>query len=241
MRRFFVVTLMFAMLMLSSQAFGSYGADVATDRKSVTLGILGENKLRTISITALHPLKPINGFVRGYFSQAANMDGEIVSEIRNIYGQGGYQFDFEQFKRIGLEAYIELTTDKWKGIALDREYGYFLRPGIYDWLAVSWSGGVGNYSQQRSLDALVGREDTETTFGWLMFVTGQWQDVTGIARWKPEFGGDNYVAEASVTWVKELSDSIDLNLTGRYERDTSLEDSDHTGYLITFTYVPDKG
>ena len=142
MKRVFVVLL--GVLLSVSVAHGFYG-DIATDRESFTLGVAGQNANQITSLTALFPIENANGWAGAYVSRQV-ADSEVVSETLNGHLQGGFAV-----RGIGIEAYIEATRDKWRMIDLAIETGYFIRPGTFTWNAITFSGGVGNYTERTGL------------------------------------------------------------------------------------------
>ncbi len=234
MKRVFVVLL--GVLLSVSIAHGFYG-DIATDRESFTLGVAGQNANQITSLTALFPLKNANGWAGAYVSRQV-ADSEVVSETLNGHLQGGFLV-----RGIGIEAYIEATRDKWRMIDLAIETGYFVRPGTFTAGGITFSGGVGNYTERRDLDEAIGRDKTDasTTFGWLAFVSAKWRNVSGVLRFKPSLDFEEEVIEGSLSFNHELTETVSLGITTQATIDSQVEadQTAHTSYLINFTYTPE--
>ena len=239
MKRFLVVYTIAWLIFLFflAQSVPAYYGDIATDRESFTLGIAGQNANQTTSLTALFPIENANGWAGAYVSRQV-ADGAVVSETLNGHLQGGFRI-----RGIGVEAYIEATRDKWRAIDFAIETGYFIRPGIFVWNDITFSGGAGNYTERRDEDEAIGRakNDTSTTFGWLVFVSGKWRNVSGVLRYKPSLDFDESTVEGSLSFNHELSETVTVGITTQSVFDSkSIADSDlHSSYLIQFTFAPE--
>ena len=199
MKRLFVTLALVLGLAVSS--YGYYG-DIATDKESFTLGIAGQNANQITSLTALFPLENANGWAGTYVSRQV-ADGEVVAETINGHLQGGFKI-----RKVGIEAYIDATRDKWRMIDLAIETGYFVRPGTFTWNDITFSGGAGNYTERRDEDEEIGRDaaDAETTFGWLAFVSAKWRNVSGVVRFKPSLDFAETRIEGSMSVNHELTE-----------------------------------
>ena len=264
MKRFFVIYAVTWLIFLFflAQSVPAYYGDIATDRESFTLSIAGQNANQITSLTALFPIPDANGWAGAYVSRQV-ADGKVVSEVVNGHLQGGIRIPpLTPHKRgegttidvnrpparggkqggIYIEAYIEATRDKWRAIDFAIETGYFIRPGIFVWKDITFSGGAGNYTERRDLDEAIGRAaaDAETTFGWLAFVSGQWRNVSGVVRYKPSIDFAETRLETSLSFNRELSETVSLGITLQATLDSqSRSDRDaHTSYLVNFTYTP---
>ena len=239
MKRFFVVYIIAWLIFLFflAQSVPAYYGDIATDKESFTLGIAGQNANQITSLTALFPIQRANGWAGAYVSRQV-ADGEVVSETLNGHLQGGFRI-----RGIGVEVYIEATRDKWRAIDFAIETGYFVRPGIFVWRDITFSGGAGNYTERRDEDEAIGRAagDTSTTFGWLAFVSGKWRNVSGVLRYKPSIDFADSMIEGSLSFNHELSETASLGITTQSVFDSkSIADSDlHSAYLIQLTYTPE--
>ena len=239
MKRFFVVYTIAWLIFLFflAQAAPAYYGDIATDKESFTLGIAGQNANQITSLTALFPIENANGWAGAYVSRQV-ADGEVVSETLNGHLQGGFRV-----RGIGVEAYIDVTRDKWRAIDLAIETGYFIRPGTWTWNDITFSGGAGNYTERRDEDEAIGRakDDTSTTFGWLVFVSGKWRNVSGVLRYKPSLDFEEEVIEGSLSFNHELTETVSVGISTLSVLDSqSVTDSDaHTSYLLTVKFTPD--
>lgn len=229
-RKLFVVLL--SVLLSVSVAYGYYG-DLAVDKESFTLGIAGQNANQITSLTALFPLETANGWAGAYLSRQT-ADGEVVAETVNGHLQGGFKI-----KDVGIEAYIDATRDKWRMIDFAIETGYFIRPGTFTWNNVVFSGGAGNYTERRDEDEEIGRDaaDTETTFGWLAFVSGKWRNVSGVVRYKPSLDFAEERIEASLSINQPITEQLGVG----FSTQAIVEAEDvHTSYLLQVTFTPEE-
>lgn len=239
MKRFFVVYAVTWLIFLFflAQSVPAYYGDIAADRESFTLGIAGQNANQITSLTALFPIESANGWAGAYVSRQV-ADGAVVSETLNGHLQGGFRV-----QGVGVEAYIDVTRDKWRMIDLAIETGYFIRPGIFVWNDITFSGGAGNYTERRDDDEAIGRDkdDTSTTFGWLAFISGKWRNVSGVLRFKPSLTFGETRFEGSLSFNHEISQSLSVGITTQSVSDSaSITDSNlHTSYMVGLTYTPE--
>ena len=234
MKRFFVVYTIAWLIFLFflAQSVPAYYGDLAADKQSFTLGIAGQNANQITSLTALFPIQRANGWAGAYVSRQV-ADSELVSETLNGHLQGGFRI-----RGIGVEAYIDVTRDKWRAIDFAIETGYFVRPGIFVWNDITFSGGAGNYTERRDEDEAIGRDkaDASTTFGWLAFISGKWRNVSGVLRYKPSLDFDEERIESSLSINHEITDQLGIGFTTQ----AVVEAEDfHTTYLLNFTYSPE--
>ena len=227
-----VFAVLLSVLLSVSMAYGFYG-DIATDRESFTLSVAGQNTNQITSLTALFPLKRINGWGGAYLSRQT-ADGMVVSETANAHIQGGFKV-----RNIGIEAYSSATRDKWRAIDFALETGYFIRPGTFTWNDITFSGGAGNYTERRDTDEEIGRDknDISTTFGWVMFVSGKWKNVSGVVRYKPSLDFAEERIEASASINQPLTDQLGIGFTTQA---TAEAEDVHTSYLFTVTFTPER-
>ena len=80
-------------------------ADLPTDAKTVDFGISGDIGSQTLSLTAVLPLKNINGW-SGIFGSRASDDDGVDSEIVKIHIQGGMRIN-----KFGIEAFTDLERN----------------------------------------------------------------------------------------------------------------------------------
>lgn len=234
MKRFFVVYTIAWLIFLFflARSAPAYYGDIATDQRSFTLGIAGQNANQISSLTALFPIGGVNGWAGAYVSRQV-ADGEVVSETLNGHLQGGFRI-----RGIGVEAYIDATRDKWRAIDFAIETGYFVRPGTWTWNDITFSGGAGNYTERRDEDEAIGRakDDTSTTFGWLAFVSGKWRNVSGVVRYKPSLDFAEERIEASLSINQPITEQIGIG----FSTQAIVEAEDvHTNYLLQVSYAPE--
>lgn len=245
MKRFWcLILVLFGIIGWTMTADAFYG-DVDTDTESFTLGVAGQGDDLNASLTGVLPVKAINGWVGLYGSHQEA--GDIVSaRVANGRVQGAIPIG-----RYDLEAFIDGTHDKSRGISLSLLGGYFFRMGRYDIGDIVLSAGAGNYTENRNLDDNIGRgaSDSETTFGWLAFISGKLDktiagDISWIIRYKPEISFAHYSVESSLTFSKRITSSTAVGATIRGLFDTNdqggLETDLHSSYLLTVTYTPEQ-
>ena len=238
MKRLFsmLFPIVLAMLMLSVSPVAAFYGDIATDYPSVTLGISGQGTNHSSSLTALFPVKRLNGW-SGFYVNRQDADEKIVAETYNGHLQGGFKVG-----TVGIEAYIDATRDKLRAIDLSLAAGYFVRPAVITYEDIKFSFGAGNFTENRNLDDDIGRAaaDGETSFGWLAFVSGQRGNISGVLRYKPEIQFNHYMLEGSLSFSKDLDEHLALgaSLLTIYDTNSATDKDLHTSYLVTVTFTP---
>lgn len=230
------VALLIFLFFLTLTAHSFYG-DADHNHTNITIGVAGQNANQVTSLMGIAPLKAINGWAGAYVSRQV-ADEMVTSEVLNGHLQGSIAIG-----DVDIEAYTTATRDKWRGIDLAIETGYFIRPGQTTITSITFSGGAGNYTERRTEDEEIGRDanDAQTTFGWLAFVSARYKNISAVVRFKPEIGFDHVTTEASVAFNQDLTSNLAFNATLQAISDGQAvtEDSVHTQYLIGITYTPE--
>ena len=133
----FVVLVLLSML----YAMPTYSqfADLPQDAKTVDIGVNGDGASQTLSLTAVVPLRQINGWA-GVFGSRASGEGEVLSEIVKARTQGGFRIG-----TFGIEGFTDLERNITKGSALTSQIGTYVRPAIYEKGTLRVSGGIGRF------------------------------------------------------------------------------------------------
>ena len=133
-------------------------ADLPQDTKTVDIGVNGGRASQTLSLTAVVPLRRINGWTGIFGSRASGEEG-VLSEIVKARAQGGFRIG-----TFGIEGFTDLERDITKGTALTSQIGSYIRPAIYEKGTLRVSGGIGCFLEniQPHKDLVLTRFDPTT-------------------------------------------------------------------------------
>ena len=202
-------------------------ADLPQDTKIVDIGVNGGPASQTLSLTAVVPIRRINGWT-GIFGSRASGEGTVLSEIAKARAQGGFRIG-----TFGIEAFTDLERDIAKGTALTSQIGSYIRPGIYEKGTLRVSGGIGCFLENiQPHKDLVLRKFDPTTFRWLAFSSIGWQKLNTVLKFTPQIGFKNlqFSAEPAITF--SLSTRLGLRLSGSVTYNSEpLTENWHYKYL----------
>lgn len=203
----FVVVVLLSML----YAMPTYSqfADLPQDAKTVDIGVNGDGASQTLSLTAVVPLRQINGWA-GVFGSRASGEGEVLSEIVKARTQGGFRIG-----TFGIEGFTDLERNITKGSALTSQIGTYVRPAIYEKGTLRISGGIGVFLEniQPHKDLVLQKFDP-TTFRWLAFSSIGWRKLNTVLKFTPEVGFKNYKFSAEPALTFSLTNRLGLRLSG---------------------------
>ena len=217
--------LLFSIVFVTS-AFSQF-ADLPTDAKTVDFGISGDSGSQTLSLTAVLPLKNINGWGGIFGSQASGEDG-VDSEIIKVHLQGGMRIN-----KFGIEAFTDLERNIIKGSALTSQIGSYIRPGIYENGTLRISGGIGYFIENiQPYKDLTIRKFDPTSFRWLAFSSVGWKKLNAVLKFTPEVGFKNYRFSAEPALTFNLTTRLGLRLSGSLTYNSApLTENLHYKYL----------
>ena len=231
-------SLSFYALLVATLLF-SFGAsaqfsDLVTDNPSVTFSMAGQNTTQTTALTGVLPIKDANGWA-GIYASRQIVEGTVVDEVYVGHVQGGFRIS-----GFGIEGFTELQRNMMQGDRL--RIGYFGRPGIYEVAGGRISGGFGNFSENAEvLDELDKKEDAETSFGWLAFVSGHWSlyglNLGATVRYLPELDFDTQALESVLNIGYEFyrDFTVGIILESEIDRETKVSNQ----YQIALTWTPE--
>ena len=202
-------------------------ADLPHDAKTVDLGVNGDGAAQTLSITAVVPLRRLNGWI-GIFSSRASGKAGVLSEIVKARSQGGFRIG-----TFGIEGFTDLERDITKGTALTSQIGSYIRPAIYEKGTLRISGGIGCFLEniQPHKDLVLKKFDP-TTFRWLAFSSIGWRKLNTQLKFTPEIGFKNYKFSAEPAITFSLSTRLGLRLSGSVTYNSEpLTENWHYKYL----------
>ena len=216
-------TLMILLVLLAGFAQAQYD-ELDHTQRMINIGIDGINSDTSISGSAIIPVDTSNvdGWV-GLFGQQQTDEGEVTSQTLNAHGVFGYALS----DRYGVNAFVDWTKDKERGIAGQTQFGGFVSVDLYEDDAFEVTGGVGNFLENKQAQADLEIKDTDPTV-----VRGLFYVLTKVGRYKFMFKGMpqlNEFSDARFTLepsgVYELSDTLQLVLRAKlgYETEPIIE------------------
>ena len=205
-------------------------ADLPQDAKTVDIGVNGDGASQTLSLTAVVPLRRVNGWA-GVFGSRASGEEEVLSEIVKAHIQGGFRIG-----TFGIEAFTDLERNITKGSALTSQIGSYIRPAIYEKGTLRVSGGIGAFLENiQPHKNLVLRKFDPTTFRWLVFSSMGWRQLNTVLKFAPEVGFKNFKFSAEPAITFSLSNRLRLRLSGSMTYNSEpLIEKWHYKYLSTF-------
>lgn len=203
-------------------------ADLPHDAKTVDIGINGDGASQTLSLTAVLPLRKINGWA-GIFGSRASGEEEVLSEIVKARVQGGFRIG-----TFGIEAFTDLERNITTGSALTSQVGSYIRPAIYERDTLRISGGVGAFIENiQPHGDLVLKTFDPTTFRWLAFSSVGWRKLNTVLKFAPEVGFKNFKFSVEPAVTFSLSTRLGLRLNGSMTYNSEpLTEKWHYKYLL---------
>ncbi|MXY28061.1 DUF481 domain-containing protein [Candidatus Poribacteria bacterium] len=184
-------------------------ADLPQDAKTVDIGVNGDGASQTFSLTAVVPLRRLNGWA-GVFGSRASSEAEVLSEILKARTQGGFRIG-----TFGIEGFTDLERNITKGSALTSQIGTYVRPAIYEKETLRISGGIGVFLENiQPHQDLVLKKFDPTTFRWLAFSSVGWRKLNTVLKFTPEVGFKNYKFSAEPAITFSLTNRLGLRLSG---------------------------
>ena len=217
MFRFFSITVM-ALVLFAATAFGQY-SDLPHDKNQFNLGFLKTGESTSLSTTLVLPVASdgFTGWVGAYTSQG-EAGNEIIARTNNVHLQGGKRF--ASLDNLGVEGFIDISSDLNKGTAREVEVGAFIRPGIFKRGDFRVSGGFGNFLE--STDVRTELELTEadaTVARWLAYTSIHFANLGVLAKATPHYRLEDFQCEleASLGFTLTAATSIRLHAKTEYD------------------------
>jgi len=207
------------LILLSGPAFGQF-SDIATDTRAVNLGVSGDRGSQTHTATVVVPVDGIRGWLGLHGLQSVG-DGDVLSEILKARVQGG-----TVVSGIGIEGFIDAESNYQSGKALQSQFGYFIRPGIYKRGGLKLSGGVGNFLENIQAREELGLEaDDPTSVRWIGFVSINFYGLASVIRLTPDISLDDFQFSLDPSIDFKVGARASLGIQGRvsYESDPLTE------------------
>ena len=208
-------------------------ADLPRDAKTLDIGVNGDGASQTLSLTAIVPVRKVNGWAGIFGSRASGKEGAF-SEIVKARAQGGFRI-----RTFGIEGFTDLERDIAKGTALTSQVGSYIRPAIYENGDLRISGGIGVFIENiQPLEDIDLRQFDPTTFRWLAFSSVGWQKLNTQLKFTPEIGFKNYKFSAEPAITFTLSTQLGLRLSGAITYNSEpLTENWHYKYLSILRFT----
>jgi len=216
------------LLMVYTEPVYCQFADLPQDAKTLDIGVNGDGASQTLSLTAVVPLRRVNGWA-GVFGSRASGEEEVLSEIVKAHIQGGVRIG-----TFGIEAFTDLERNITKGSALTSQIGSYIRPAIYEKGTLRVSGGIGAFLENiQPHENLVLRKFDPTTFRWLVFSSMGWRQLNTVLKFAPEVGFKNFKFSAEPAITFSLTTRLRLRLSGSMTYNSEpLTEKWHYTYLL---------
>ena len=208
-------------------------ADLPHDAKTVDIGVNGDGASQTLSLTAVVPIRAVNGWA-GVFGSRAAAEEEVLSEIVKVHAQGGFRIG-----TFGVEAFTDLERNITKGSALTSQIGSYIRPAIYEKGTLRISGGIGAFLENiQPHEDLVLKKFDPTTFRWLVFSSVGWRGLNTVLKFAPQIGFKNFKFSAEPAITFSLSTRLRLRLSGSMTYNSEpLTEKWHYTYLSMLRFT----
>lgn len=208
-------------------------ADLPRDAKTLDIGVNGDGASQTLSLTAIVPVRKVNGWAGIFGSRASGAEGAF-SEIVKARAQGGFRI-----RTFGIEGFTDLERDIAKGTALTSQVGSYIRPAIYENGDLRISGGIGVFIENiQPLEDIDLKQFDPTTFRWLAFSSVGWQKLNTQLKFTPEIGFKNYKFSAEPAITFTLSTQLGLRLSGAITYNSEpLTENWHYKYLSILRFT----
>ncbi len=208
-------------------------ADLPRDAKTVDIGVNGDGASQTLSLTAVVPVRKVNGWAGIFGSRASGEEGAF-SEIVKARAQGGFRI-----RTFGIEGFTDLERNITKGSALTSQIGTYIRPAIYERGEIRISGGIGVFIENiQPLEHIDLKQFDPTTFRWLAFSSIGWRKLNTQLKFTPEIGFKNYKFSAEPAITFSLSTRLGLRLSGAVTYNSEpLTENWHYKYLSILRFT----
>ena len=220
-----------ALILLPVTSF-AYFSEIVTDKTSMSFAINGQGKNQSGSITAVIPYKKL-----GYgaiFAQRQTADDAVISEVLAAKLQGGFNIDKVQVRLV-----VEGERDTYRNISFGRTISYFISPPYLKIGDAKFRSGFGNYTENISILETLGKDVTDTNFGWTAFIAMRWKNITSTLKTEPEFDFNRIKSEWNASIAHDLSDdfSIGTTLVLMYDSLPYHNEEFHTQYMLFARWV----
>ena len=228
-RKMCIFSIVVLFLIISTMSAYCQFADLPHDAKTVDIGVNGDGASQTLSLTAVVPIRGVNGWA-GVFGSRASAEEGVLSEIVKAHVQGGFRIG-----TFGIEAFTDLERNITKGSALTSQIGSYIRPAIYERGTLRISGGVGAFLENiQPHEGLVLKKIDPTTFRWLVFSSVGWRRLNTVLKFAPQVGFKNFKFSAEPAITFSLSTRLRLRLSGSMTYNSEpLTEKWHYTYLST--------
>ena len=225
---FLAMVLFFSQNAVQANEEGKQYTDLNKGVRQVNIGLSGINDSSTLAITSVLPFDTgkYSGW-GGAFVQQQTVDGELASQLINIYGEVGYEFSF-----FNINAFSGFTKDTHKGTEREVQIGGFIASPYITRRDITFRVGAGNFLENKEV-----REDLELADAdpnvtrWFFYSKAAWSWLSLTAKVTPQVDLSDFQAELHPVARFVLKDNVDLVLSGIVDYESTLDDPVHTSYL----------
>ena len=196
------------------------------DAPAVDVGVSGTSNTQSHSFGVYLPIDKINGVVRANVQQAIT-DGEVISDTKSVYIEGGFDWKSANFR-----AFVEGDQDFELGLNRQMRYGWFVRPVSYESDGLLISGGAGTFLQDTAVAEELGiKLDSPITMNLLVFALARYHGVSMLVRYTPDVKFTRHAVEFAPMTIINLKDQLNLGLSATAGYDELL------GWNVTYSSV----
>lgn len=228
-----ISALMLAIFALSVFAQDDPYEEIAHDVRQVAIGVDGSGGGNSLSATLIVPFEQgkTSGWAGGFAQQQSN-DGEVIEQMLNAHATGGYALH----DRVDINAFVDWTRDKERGIAGQSQIGAFVNVDIYADNRLALNGGAGNFVENKQARDDLGLKDTDpNVVRALAYVQLKYDRYVLMNRFTPQidFSDLQFMVEPTATY--SLSDKLSLVVKAKlgYETEPLVEGEEfYTSYQL---------
>ena len=219
MFRFFSIAVM-ALFLFTATAFSQY-SDLPHDKNQFNLGFLKTGESTSLSTTLVLPVTGENGFKGwiGAYTAQSEASNAIIARTNNVHLQGGMHF--ASLDNLGVEGFIDISSDLVKGTDREIEVGAFLRPGIYENGAFRLSGGFGNFLESTDVRAELELTEADGTVSrWLAYTSFHFGNLGVLAKATPHYRFEDFQCVVEGTLGFSLTGATSIRFHAKTEYDS---------------------
>ena len=204
-----ILTLIVFLLFIISLPVYSQFTDLPEDQNTVDIGVTGDSKNRTVTVTAVVPVTNINGWAGFFGSRSSGEDG-VHSEIVKLHVES-----IINVKELEVEAFSYFERNLMDGSALTAQVGGTIQPGEFKKGSLSISANFGYFLETiQPFEELKIRQFDPTAFRWLVSSTLDWNKINTEFTFTPEIGFKNYRICAEPAVTIDLTDRFGFRVSG---------------------------
>ena len=179
LRRYEILWCLLIVLLFPIAGYSQF-ADIPSDQTAVDIGLAGDRASQSHSVTAVVPIKGIDGWV-GLYTMQTVADGDAVSELLKGHLQGGVNVGGAD-----VQGFLDAERDKVRGTALQTQVGYFVRFAKFSLADWTVSSGAGNFIESVQAREELDVDDGDPTIRYLVFASAKYNNFALLAKYSPD-------------------------------------------------------